>query len=154
MKHSSFFFLFLFLIGKHTKRNILEKGTLRLIQKHTGVYKRRQKAQTKEEGIQKITGSQLAPSQSKKLSKGRGPSLTTDLVHNQRLHTKFQPMNRKLLIIKSNPISFLPNRLKKTQRGCLPHLSTLLAQVKATPSKKGISNRKRNDLSNAKKSKQ
>ena len=48
------------------------KGTLRHKQK-----KRRYK-----------TISQLAPSQSKKLSKGRGPSFTTDLVHNQRLHTK------------------------------------------------------------------
>ena len=28
-------------------------------------------------------------------------------------------MNRKLLIIKCNPIYFLPNRPKKTQRGCL-----------------------------------
>ena len=52
---------FFFLIGKY--RNILEKGTLRLTQKHTGegVYKRHLKAQTKEEKIQNHPSTSAKP---------------------------------------------------------------------------------------------
>ena len=66
------------------KKHILENDTLNLTQKHTWSIQEAPKGTKRKYK----TSPQLAPSLSKKLSKGRGPSFTTDLVHNQRLHTK------------------------------------------------------------------
>ena len=144
---------YFFLIGKN--RNILENGHL---EENPKAYREYTKGplRHKQKKRRYKTIPHLASSQSKKLSKGRGPSFTTDFVHTQRLQTKefFQPMNRKVLIIECNPVSFHPNRPKKAQRGCLPHLSTLLAQHKAPPFNKGISSRKWEDPKHSKKGEQ
>ena len=56
--------LFFFFFDRQTHRKkYIRKGHLEADPKAYRVYKRRQKAQIKEEGIQKITSPQLAPSQ-------------------------------------------------------------------------------------------
>ena len=80
--NSRFYF---FLIGK--SRNILEKGTKRKTQKHTGSIQKGPLRYTQEKRKNKLDP-YPAPSQSIKLGKVRGPSFTIDFVHTHRLQTK------------------------------------------------------------------
>ena len=141
-----------FLIGKHTKRNILEKDTLRLTQKHTEA----PKGTNKKDWIQKITIPQLAPNQSKKLSKGRGPSFTTDLVHYQRLHTKefFNLWIKSFSLSKA--ILFLSfQTAQKRHKGAAFHtFLRFLPKLKPHHPRRVSLTTKRKDPSNSKKSKQ
>ena len=55
----------------------------------------------------------------------------------------FHHLNRKLLIFKSNLVSFLPNRPKETKWRLHPNISKLLAHKGTMPTKKGISKKKK-----------
>ena len=39
----------------------------------------------------------------------------------------FQSSGRKTIIIKHYPVSFLPDRLEKARKSCLPHVSSFLS---------------------------
>ena len=54
----------------------------------------------------------------------------------------FHHLNRKLLIFKSNLVSFLPNRPKETKWRRHPYISKLLAHKGTMPTKKDISKKK------------
>ena len=77
---------FIFFLLANTQKTYIRKGPLWGRPKSYREYTRG--AQGHKKNRKYNTSSQLAPSQSKKLSKERGPSFTTDLVHNQILQTK------------------------------------------------------------------
>ena len=65
------------------------KGRLKADPKHTGSIQEVSKGKNKKKrGYKKFTNPYLEPNQSKKLIKDKVPSSITDLVHDQKLHTK------------------------------------------------------------------
>ena len=77
--------IFFFLLA-NTQKTYIRKESLKAGPKAYKEYTRGAQGHKKKRKYN--TSPHLAPSQSKKLSKERGPSFTTDLVHTQRLQTK------------------------------------------------------------------